>query len=239
MTTSQPLHVVEHAPRESALTRPVVVFVHGMLDSGDAFAPMQALLPECSLVYFDRRGYGRSLESRRVAESMCEHVRDVVSVIDGRRVTLVGHSAGGAIALAVAAARPDLVTSLGVYEPGVQWAPWWPPDRRTMRADHEQRLLAGYDDPEHARWAQLAHHADVATLATAPFEWSDITVPCVVGRGSESPDFLRNSAENVATVIGAELFEIPGGAHYVHRRDPQAFAGLVRRAVDLSGHRDT
>ena len=82
-----------------------------------------------------------------VGETLDDHVDDLIDILadaDGQPSTVIGHSLGGVITLAAAARRPDLFTSVGVYESPMPWLDWWP----TSTAG--SRTLADTDDPAKA-----------------------------------------------------------------------------------------
>jgi pimeloyl-ACP methyl ester carboxylesterase len=69
------------------------------------------------VIVYDRRGYGTS--AQRPVRDHRVHARDLVAVLEhvaGPPAVVVGWSSGGNIALATAARRPDLFTSLIVVE---------------------------------------------------------------------------------------------------------------------------
>ncbi len=119
------LYVVEHPADDPGA--PVVVLVHGVFDSCASFdATIEHLVPEHTVITYDRRGWARSVDLPP-ARSLDDHARDLFSALGDRRATLVGHSYGGTVASLASIRRPDLVAALGMFEPSMQWQPWWPP----------------------------------------------------------------------------------------------------------------
>ena len=55
-----------------------------------------------------------------------DHADDLIAVLDERPATIIGHSFGSNVVYAAAVRRPDLVRSLGCWEPPMAWADWWP-----------------------------------------------------------------------------------------------------------------
>lgn len=98
---------------------PVVLFVHGYLDTGRSFDAVAAELPEMRCLAIDLRGHG---QSDRVGAGgsyhLLDHMKDLAIVLDtlarkGEAVDmLVAHSMGGNIAYLLAGACPSLVESL-------------------------------------------------------------------------------------------------------------------------------
>jgi pimeloyl-ACP methyl ester carboxylesterase len=98
---------------------PVVLFVHGYLDTGRSFDAVAAELDEMRCLAIDLRGHG---QSDRVGAGgsyhLLDHLKDLAIVLDtlekkGERVDiLAAHSMGGNIAFLLAGAAPRLVSSL-------------------------------------------------------------------------------------------------------------------------------
>lgn len=91
----------------------------------DAFLPLARTseLQEYRLILVNLRGYGRSSRIPIDAERFWvnEHARDIVGLIDAlelERVSLVGHSLGGDVALQAALNVPQPIRSLALIEPG-------------------------------------------------------------------------------------------------------------------------
>ena len=247
-------HPAETTSTDTATRTPRVVFVHGSMDRAAAFLKVVRRLPELDRVRYDRRGYGRSATAR-VADSLAEQVADLLSVVDGERSVLIGHSLGGVIALATAERRPELVAALGVFEAPMGWAPWWPDNSAGRDA---MAALSG-SGPEDAaevfmrrmigddRWEQLPPSTRAARRAEgpalvgeiralrddgAPYVADRVAVPAVVARGSRAaPHHVRASDELASSVSGAELVIIDGAGHGAPTSHPDDFAAFVRRAV--------
>jgi pimeloyl-ACP methyl ester carboxylesterase len=255
----QGLYVLEHEPYDE--DAPVVVLVHGAMDRSAAFGRVVQRLPDLFVIVYDRRGYGRSARAAPPATTLADHADDLLAVLDERPAAVVGHSYGGATAMMAAHLRPDLITSLGVFESPVPWMPWWPAESaESVGAE----LLARADDPGAAAelfvrgqlgddaWQDLPEPtqaerraegpvllADLHSLraAGAPFDPAELAVPMVVGRGTVTAGYQRTAAGALAEATGAELIEIEGGAHASHTTHPSEFAAFVRRVVDLSAKR--
>lgn len=235
---------------------PLVVLVHGAMDRAAGFANAARSLRDLEVVRYDRRGYGRS-RAAGTATTLDQLVDDLFSVTDGRRAIVVGHSIGGTIALAAAAWRPQLVAAVGAFEPPMPWQPWWP----SRTAGSAARAAAG-ESPEAAaeafmrrmigdrRWEELPERtreqrrsegeallADLGALRvpSAPFDPAAITVPAVVGRGSETDERHRRTVDELAvTIPGCERIEIEGAPHGAHHSHPIEYARFVRRVVERS-----
>jgi pimeloyl-ACP methyl ester carboxylesterase len=203
------------------------------------------------VVTYDRRGYHRSRPAVPPATSLEDHVADLVAIVDGRPSVLVGHSYGGDVALGAAASAPDAVRAVGVYEPPLPWADWWP--RRTrgdISAEDPAVFAEGFfrrvvsDEawdrlPEKARADRRADGpALVAELASirrprSPIDLAAITVPVLLGRGSRSLPHHRRAIDALAELLpSTEVVEIAGASHGAHLSHPDAFAGFVRGVAE-------
>jgi pimeloyl-ACP methyl ester carboxylesterase len=92
----------------------VVVLLHGLTASGDYFGDRYDQLAEgAQLVFPDLLGFGRSLDVRRSDYSLQAHLAALDAMarelrLDGRALTVAGHSFGALLALHWAARRSDV-----------------------------------------------------------------------------------------------------------------------------------
>ncbi len=114
---TSPLHTYRFGPAEP----PRVLLVHGVTGHGKRWESLAARhLPEVSMVAPDLLGHGRS--SWDAPWTIDANVVALGALLDaegGAPVVVVGHSFGGAVALNLAAARPDLVSGLVLLDPAV------------------------------------------------------------------------------------------------------------------------
>lgn len=110
-----------HARQRNAAGSPAVVFLHGWLDHSHTFDFVAEHLPDSwRLVLLDFRGMGRSGWLPREANyQFAEYLVDVEAVLRATGLEaahFVGHSLGGIVATAYAAARPERVLSISLIE---------------------------------------------------------------------------------------------------------------------------
>jgi pimeloyl-ACP methyl ester carboxylesterase len=232
---------------------PRIVLIHGVMDRGASFSRVVGYLYDEVVITYDRRGYAHSMEAP-VSDSLDTHVDDLIDVIGGQQSYLIGHSLGGAIALTVAARRPDLVKAVGVYESPMPWLPDWPApaggrsfaddaDPATA-AENFMRYISGNE-----AWEMLpmktqqqrkaegpALMADMRMLhgAEAPFDAADLTVPVAVAGGSITQDHHKQGCEVLAKLFNTEVQWIEGAGHGGHMSHPGPFASFVRSTMRIS-----
>ena len=230
---------------------PLVVLVHGSMDRSASFIRAERHLEGRHVIRYDRRGYGRSVETGPAA-SFDEHVDDLLTIVGERRAVVVGHSLGGVVALAAAQRRPDVILVVGAFESPRPWVDWWP----TTSAGTE--AMAAAESPEEAaelfmrrmigddRWEALPPKARadrrregpaflaemVALRRAAPYDAEAVTVPVIVGRGGESTGHhVRTTDDLLARLPDGELVVIDGARHGAHASHPADFAAYVERVI--------
>ena len=242
---------------------PPLLLVHGGICDHFAWYFVVPLLAQRFSVYtFDRRGRGASGDTPPYApEREREDIAAMLRAI-GEPAHLLGHSAGGILALQAAGRARDLL-SLILYEPafvveGARERPG-PESLEKMR-----RLLAAGDRDEVVRTAMResvgASDTEIAALASGP-GWTHLleVAPAIPNdwmlweerfdaksagtmrtstlmlAGSESPDWLRTGAEAVlAALPDARMAALPGQGHSAMITAPELFARAVMEFADGS-----
>ena len=232
------LHVEEH--RTAASDAPVVVLVHGVFDSCASFeGVIEHLSPDHTVLTYDRRGWARSADATP-ASSLDDHADDLLSVVGDRRATVVGHSYGGTVSYLAAVRAPTRIVALGLFEPSMQWQPWWPSmDVIAAESVYEQEhFRAGLEGkprrtPEEREREQALLAHELTLIAQAPCSPDQLTVPRLVGRGTLSASWRFGTTDHLRDELDCELIEIEDAGHTAHRMQPKGFADFVRRAVAL------
>ncbi len=102
--------------RSGPLDTTPVLCLHGWLDNANSFLPLAAAMPTQSLLAVDFAGHG--LSSHRSPDAhyyLFDYVADLVELIQQQswsKLHIIGHSMGGMVATALAAAMPELVERL-------------------------------------------------------------------------------------------------------------------------------
>ncbi|RAV07007.1 alpha/beta hydrolase [Mycolicibacterium sp. GF69] len=106
-----------HVQRYGPATRAEVLAIHGLTGHGQRWQTLATQhLPERTILAPDLLGHGRS--SWAAPWTIDANIAALSDLLDGP-VVVVGHSFGGAVALNLAAARPDLVSRLVLLDPAV------------------------------------------------------------------------------------------------------------------------
>ncbi len=143
------LHLHAWGPADG---RPVLV-LHGVTNTGARYRRLaQEELPGDRVLAPDLRGHGGS--TWEPPWSVARHVEDLVLTLDAAgasRVAVVGHSFGGLVGMALAAAHPERVAALALVDPAVAI----PPGRAGEEAERARRD-EGWATVAEARAARLA-----------------------------------------------------------------------------------
>jgi lipase len=121
-----------------------ILAIHGLTGHGQRWATLAGHLSEFAITAPDLLGHGRS--SWDAPWSIDANVAALAALLDADAtgpLVVVGHSFGGAIALSLAAARPDLISELVLLDPAAGLDGGW------MREIADQ-MLASPDYPDRA-----------------------------------------------------------------------------------------
>ncbi|MGH3542109.1 MAG: alpha/beta fold hydrolase [Mycobacterium sp.] len=94
---------------------PVILLIHGIGDNSTTWAAVQAKLAQrFTVIAVDLLGHGQSDKPRAdySVAAYANGMRDLLSVLDIERVTVIGHSLGGGVAMQFAYQFPQLVERL-------------------------------------------------------------------------------------------------------------------------------
>jgi pimeloyl-ACP methyl ester carboxylesterase len=101
---------------------PVCLYLHGLGSASSADFPHIARHPQLAsyrALLIDLLGYGFSDQPAAFSHTLAAHAEIIARLLDHlglRQCHVIGHSMGGSIAIALAGARPDLVSGLVVAE---------------------------------------------------------------------------------------------------------------------------
>jgi lipase len=224
---SDALHVHRYGPQRPAQ----ILAIHGLTGHGRRWETLATHhLPEFSVVAPDLLGHGRS--SWDAPWTIDANVAALAALVDADaagRVVVVAHSFGGAIALSLAAARPDLVSGLVLLDPAVGLDGRWMreiademygspdyPDRAEAREEKVTGSWGEVDEAELER--ELDEHlvaqpnGRVSWRISVPAMlsyWSELTRPPALPRAG-MPTALVRATRTEPAYVSAELLAALG-----------------------------
>jgi pimeloyl-ACP methyl ester carboxylesterase len=232
------------------------VVVHGSMDRATSFNKLALQMADATVVLYDRRGYGHSdgVPPSRLFQAQ---VDDLGQVLAGRPAVVFGHSLGGDVALAAAQRHPALIPAVVAYEPPQPWLPFWAAHsagsavteggtddadsaerfmRRMIGDDVWDRLPARTRQQRRSEGPALVSELRALRDRPPPFDPAAITVPVILGHGSQSrPHHVEGTRWLAGQLPDVELVVVEGAAHGGHRSHPAAVAAMVRRAIERAG----
>jgi pimeloyl-ACP methyl ester carboxylesterase len=149
------------------------------MDRGLSMRKLGSHLQEYGSVTYDRRGYGHSRQSERLATldelSFERHVEDLSRLVSERPSIVFGHSIGGTVALKLASLQPSNLLGVMIYESPLLSESWWP---QTWLIDGETELV---DSESH--YEQRAEDFMIAVLGED--RWSRLPLKTRQARRAE------------------------------------------------------
>jgi len=238
---------VEHCGPDTSLS---IVLVHGAPDRSAAFRNTITHLGDWHVIVYDRRGYGRS-RGAPPARAMIDHARDLVEIVLSCPTppVVVAHSFGSNPTMLAATLHPGAFAALGLWEPPLPWVEWWPERTKAYNAE-----IASSDAPADEievmyrrllgdeAWDRLrpevrarrraegpAFQVDMASELDAPFAFADVTVPALVGYGTDTSVEHAYGARWLAERLPyASSQSTTGTGHFAPRTHPEEYAAFVR-----------
>jgi lipase len=252
------LHVYGFGPADG---HPLVA-LHGLKGYGGRWREVAGLLLTCRVYAPDLRGVGQS--PQEPPWTMEQHATDVLGVLDAAgldRADIVGHSFGGAVAVALARLAPERVRRMVLLDPSLAV----PPDvalRHAMR-EFDVPSFADPDEAAAARssyWPESASHLvpdevreHLAQDADGRWRWR-YNVAMAVSAFSELARPDLTPPPGIATlVVRASLGSVPPAqiagwasapgvdlsavelhcGHMVYLERPTETAALIERFLDV------
>jgi pimeloyl-ACP methyl ester carboxylesterase len=223
-----------------------IVFLHGLTFDRHSWRPIIDRLGDdvCSIAV-DLPGHGGSPGSPRDLDDVAAQVYDLVEHLGVDRPMVVGHSAGGAVAMIYASRYPSraavnvdspidirpfarLVQQLAPALRGPGFDDAFAPFQRSMRLDllPEPVPQEIRQDIVLAYWDELMRSDPEAVQRRIEGAASAIDVPCLVvfgdGLSNEQRDCLHAYAPT------AEIEEWPGRGHMLHLVEADRFTARLR-----------
>jgi len=200
------LHVHRYGP-----PGPVrILALHGLTGHGQRWQHLAGFLPEMAVAAPDLVGHGRS--SWAAPWTIDANVAALAAVLDdagGAPVLVVGHSFGGALAMQLAAARPDRVGSLLLLDPAAGLDGGWmreiadamfcSPDYPDAAEARMEKATGSWADVEPALLdAELDEH--LIKLPNGRYGWR-VSLPAMMSYWSELARDIVLPPATAATVL--------------------------------------
>ncbi|MBB4893263.1 pimeloyl-ACP methyl ester carboxylesterase [Streptomyces olivoverticillatus] len=235
---------------EAAGEEPARVYVHGLGSASTVYhahiAAHAALSGRRSL-FVDLPGHGISDRPLDFGYSLEEHADVLAAVLDAAGAggaELVGHSMGGAVAIVLAARRPELVSRLVLAEANLDPNPPVTAGSSGIAAYQEDAFVHGGGFAETLErvgpvWRATMRLADPTALhrtakglirgtqPTMRVMLQNLAVPRTYLQGEHSGE-LAGRAELEAA--GVEVRTVPGAGHNIMFDNPEAFVAAVAAA---------
>lgn len=224
----------------------LVVLIHGSLDRSAGMARLARLTSKThQTIRFDRRGYGRHADHNGPFTAS-GNTDDVIQLVGGRSVVLIGHSYGGNIALSAAEKLGQQVVGVSTFETPMSWLEWWPKDSAggaALAAESKQaaetfmiRMIGEKrwnDLPERTRQQRRdegrALTGELGDLRLkAPWNANNIACPVLCGRGTKGAPHHIEAPKRLAEMFShGEEVVIEGAGHGAPISHPQEFFNLL------------
>jgi lipase len=209
------LHVHRYGP-----SGPVrMLAIHGLTGHGQRWQQLGTYLPEITIAAPDLLGHGRS--SWAAPWTIDANVSAFAALLDDEAdapVLVVGHSFGGAIALQLAAARPDLVAALLLLDPATGLDGAWmsqiadamfsSPDYPDAAEARMEKTTGSWADVDPALLdGELDEH--LVKLANGRYGWR-VSMPAIMSYWSElARDIVLPQAGTTTTLVRAKWTSPP------------------------------
>jgi pimeloyl-ACP methyl ester carboxylesterase len=237
---------------------PLVVLVPGMCDLRSSYRFLAPALVEAgyTVVTTDLRGQGES-DTTFSSYGDSETADDVIALITSLRgpATIVGNSLGAAVAVLVAARRPELVSGIALLGPfvrnpananrlmvGIQHLltarPWlatvWKAYLPSLYAgakpadfdDYRASVIAAMRRPGYARTYSLTTRA---SHDEPEQNLTLVTAPTLVIMGDRDPDFTDPTAEAnwIGSTLNGRVVMVEECGHYPQSQQPEATTSAI------------
>ncbi|MBK3563012.1 alpha/beta fold hydrolase [Streptomyces sp. MBT62] len=223
---------------------PARVYVHGLGCAGSADFAGIAAHPDLRggrAIVVDLLGHGYSDRPKDFPGTLEAHAGTVAAVLDHCGITdavLVGHSMGGAIAIVLTAARPDLVSRLVVAEPNLRAGGGLFSGAIAAYGEEDfvshgfHTVLAGLE-PDYAARMRVADPAIVHRSAVGLVTGTNpgtgellygLPQPRVLLIGTRSRPYADEPAVRQA---GIPVVEVPDAGHHMMGDNPEGFVAAL------------
>lgn len=234
---------------------PTIVLIHGLFGSLDNLGGLaRDLVKDYQVLQVDLRNHGLSPHDDAMNYSvMAEDLVALFNELNLNKLTLIGHSMGGKVAMALTAVVPDLIERLII----IDIAPVVYPERRhdnvfaavnavneagAIRRQHASTVMADHIKHENVTQFLLKSFQNGKWLFNAPAlfnnydsisGWQTVPAwdkPVLFLRGQLSSYLSRAYWNDIAQQFpNAKAHVIAGAGHWVHGEKPESTIRAIRR----------
>jgi 3-oxoadipate enol-lactonase len=195
-----------------------VVLIHSLAMDGSFWDRVVPLLQEhADVLVYDCRGHGQSDKAKGpyTVELFADDLADLLDHIGWRSATICGASMGGTVAVAFAAAYPDRVDALGLFDTTCWYGPQAPAqwaERAQKALDDGMQALVGF---QKTRWFSdgfREKNPGIDDRAIEVFLANDVRCyaeTCRMLGAADKRDALKNFRMPCAIVVGSEDYATP------------------------------
>jgi 3-oxoadipate enol-lactonase len=195
-----------------------VVLIHSLAMDASFWDRVAPLLTEhADALVYDCRGHGQSDKPQGpyTVELFADDLAELLDHVGWRSATVCGASMGGTVALAFAAAYPDRVDGLGLFDTTCWYGPEAPAqwaERAQKALDEGMATLVGF---QKTRWFSDAfreRNPEIVERAIAVFLANDVRCyaeTCRMLGAADQRDALKNFRMPCAILVGAEDYATP------------------------------
>lgn len=242
---------------------PLVLLLHGFAADRTIWSALAAELSgACRLMRYDLPGHGAAVPAPEGGfDAFVAPVLDLLDTLEAPRVHLVGHSLGGAVALALAGQRPARIASLTLIAPAglgpeidgavlggicratrpeslLPWLRRLVADPASIGEAYARAAMANRD--AETRSAQAALAGQLFPDGTQGFDLrpvlADVTVPLRLVWGRQ--DAILPWRQALAAPGHAALHLLPNVGHMPHVETPQLMARILRDTLAAAQTRE-
>ena len=202
---------------------PPLLLIHGFLNDATVWGGViDELVQDFRCVAIDLPGHGRSPGNGAGTygrSAVLDDIRRVLDHLEIAQTTVVGHSLGGYLALALAIENPERVTGLGLVGAGPGFRK---PESREKWNESVEAIAADRDIPEGME--VISMHVDSMVMDNL----GAIEAPTAVVVGERDKGFLASAAVFAKHLNVVENTVVEGAGHMVHAKAAPEVAAVIR-----------
>jgi pimeloyl-ACP methyl ester carboxylesterase len=237
------IHIESHGPEHGH----AVILLHHGLGSTRSWRRQVPALAEAGyrVIVYDRWGYGQSeerpyLEVPSFRDDLAD-LKSILSTLQPRSTSLIGHSDGGTIALYFAAQRPEKVTSLVTIAAHIYLEPKMESGAQKIRHTFEmdENFRAKFRGVHGDKYEAVFHNWFDGWHTPKALDWdmrsllSKISCPTLVIQGENDEHATLQHARDITDgIAGSELWVATGAAHMLPLEIPKS---LNKKLVKFLG----